>query len=107
MPRITTSPAQGRVTVRAGATVIADTTRAVELREGAMPPVLYIPREDATVPLERTATRSTCPHKGEASYYALGGVQDAAWSYETPHGDAKPIAGHLAFYPSRVSIEHT
>ena len=105
MAHITTSPAQGRVTVRANGAVIADTTRAVELREGSYPPVLYIPREDATVPLERTATRSTCPHKGEASYYTLGGVKDAAWSYETPHGDAQPIKGHLAFYPNRVSIE--
>jgi uncharacterized protein (DUF427 family) len=29
-------------------------------------------------------------------------VENAVWSYETPHDDMTSIAGYLAFYPDRV-----
>jgi uncharacterized protein (DUF427 family) len=47
-------------------------------------------------------THSTCPWKGEASYYDIkvnGQVdKDAAWYYPSPKEAAKSIAGYVAFW---------
>ncbi|MDS0859818.1 DUF427 domain-containing protein [Burkholderia pseudomultivorans] len=108
---ITVEPAHARVVVKAGGRVVADTLRALTLREASYPAVFYIPREDADMSLlSRTEHKSWCPYKGEASYYSItpGGARavNAIWSYETPHEAVSVIRDHLAFYPDRVdSIE--
>lgn len=101
---ITITRSDAHVVVRAAGKVIADTRRALELREASYPPVLYIPREDADMALlGRTAHASYCPYKGDASYYSvIGGVENAVWSYESPYAAVEAIRGHLAFYPDRV-----
>jgi uncharacterized protein (DUF427 family) len=47
-------------------------------------------------------THTTCPWKGQASYYdiVVGGKvnKDAAWYYPEPSDAAKQIKGHLAFW---------
>jgi uncharacterized protein (DUF427 family) len=49
-----------------------------------------------------SATHSTCPWKGVASYYTLdvdGKLNpDAAWYYPAPKHAAKNITGHIAFW---------
>ncbi len=96
---ITITPNPGRVRVRLGGQVVADTTRALRLQEASYPPVLYLPREDADMALlAKSARRTHCPYKGDASYYGA----DVAWSYEAPFPAVAAIAGHLAFYPDRV-----
>lgn len=63
----------------------------------------YFPREavDAAV-LRDSSTHTTCPWKGEASYYSIeidGQVnRDAAWYYPTPKPAAAEIAGRIAFW---------
>ena len=56
--------------------------------------------------LERTATHTHCPYKGDASYWSVRVgdrvVADAAWSYEDPLPVREDIRGYLCFYPSRV-----
>jgi uncharacterized protein (DUF427 family) len=104
---ITVLPHAGLVRVVAGGTIVAETTRALALREAAYPVVFYVPREDADMALlERTEHVSWCPYKGEASYFSIPGggerAVNAVWSYEQPHGAVAEIAGHLAFYPDRV-----
>jgi uncharacterized protein (DUF427 family) len=104
---ITIEPAGHRVTVIAGDRTIADSQRALTLREANYPPVHYIPREDVEMAaLVRTEHGTHCPYKGDASYFSIpaGGDRavDAVWSYETPHDAVVAIAGHLAFYPDRV-----
>ena len=103
-------PAGGTWTVRAGGAVLGETSAALELIEGDYPPVIYVPREDfAQAFLELSETRSSCPHKGEATYYSIiaksGPIKDAAWSYETPIEGLEEIAGYLAFYPDKASVE--
>ncbi|MEY4984868.1 MAG: hypothetical protein RIR62_3134 [Pseudomonadota bacterium] len=110
MAAITIRPAAGTVIIRAEGNVIGESTRALELLEGSRAPVLYVPREDvATAFLEPTARRTTCPAKGEASYFTIvtpsARLEDAVWSYETPKAGAEAIAGHLAFYTDRVVVE--
>jgi uncharacterized protein (DUF427 family) len=107
---ITITPAKGTFIVRANGAVIGETTRALELREGGSEPVIYVPRADmAMALLDKTARSSTCPWKGQASYYSIVTpevtLQDAVWSYETPIDDVAQIAGHLAFYTDRVTVE--
>jgi len=109
---MTMSPAGGRVVVRDGDRVIADTRGAISLKESTYPAVLYIPRGDADMAaLRRTEHTTWCPYKGEASYYSLPGNSERAinaiWTYETPNEAATAIRDHLAFYPDRVTIEHT
>jgi uncharacterized protein (DUF427 family) len=52
--------------------------------------------------LQDSATHTTCPWKGVASYYHLvvdGKTnKDAAWYYPEPKPAAKAITGHIAFW---------
>ena len=102
---IETNPLRVRVIV--GGVIVAETTRALTLREASYPPVQYIPRADIVADLfEKSERRSHCPYKGDASYFTVsaGGLvrRDAAWCYEHPFPAVNQIAGHLAFYPDRV-----
>lgn len=105
----TIEPYTGTVSVRAGDAIIAETTGALILREGAYAPVYYFPREDAGMEfMDPSPKRTTCPHKGEAVHYHLalisGTIEDAAWSYEAPIVGAEGIAGRIAFYPDKVTV---
>ena len=106
---ITITPIDGPVTVAAGSTVLGESRNAVELREGSLSPVVYVPREDIDMRrLVRTDLATRCPWKGQASYYSIKGdfgmLANAVWSYETPQPDVAQIAGYLAFYPDRVTV---
>lgn len=96
-----------RVVVSVAGKVIADTTEALLVREGNYPAVQYIPRKDVDMgAVERTATQTYCPYKGDATYFSIpaGGKRsvDAIWSYETPYSAVAEIKDHFAFYPNRV-----
>ena len=96
-----------RVRVIFAGQVIADTTRALTLKEASYPPVQYIPRDDVKMDLLKpTSHTSHCPYKGDANYFSVkvdGRVtENAVWSYEQPFPAMAEIAGHLAYYPSRV-----
>ncbi|KQP55202.1 hypothetical protein ASG40_09455 [Methylobacterium sp. Leaf399] len=107
MSAISIAPNPSRVRVTLGGIVLAESDAALRLVEGRSSPVLYIPRADVRWELfTRTATRTHCPHKGDASYYAVtvdGTLRpDVVWSYEDPKAEVAAIKDHLAFYPSRV-----
>jgi len=105
---ITIEPNPARVVVRAGERVIADTTRALTLREAGYAPVSYIPLEDVERSLLIPTDHATyCPYKGDASYYTIDGAErgeNAVWEYREPYAAVAAIAGHVAFYPDRVRI---
>jgi uncharacterized protein (DUF427 family) len=107
---ISISPNPKRVRVSAGGMVIADTTRALTLKEANYPAVQYVPRQDARMELlSRTERTTHCPYKGDANYFSLTAngkaLDHAVWSYETPYPAMAEIAGYLAFYPDKVTIE--
>jgi uncharacterized protein (DUF427 family) len=92
------------VTVTApGGEVIARCDAPLLLFETGLPPRPYIPKDG--LELTRTATRTACPYKGEASYWSLAGIEDAAWSYEDPDAAVAAIAGHVSFDPKLVTVE--
>ena len=108
--KFTIAPATGIHVVRAGGAVIAETAHALILTEAGYDPVVYFPRVDAGMEfLDPSDKRTTCPHKGEATYYHIaaksGPITDAAWSYETPIAEAEAIGGYLAFDGEKATVE--
>jgi uncharacterized protein (DUF427 family) len=101
------------VVVTSGSVVIAETDRALEMREAAYPAVFYVPIDDVDRHLLRESDRHTwCPYKGEASYYDIndGGAADltaAVWYYDDPFPAVADIKGHVAFYADRVTLTAT
>ena len=100
-------PTLQRVAVKVAGHIVADTRRALTLKEANYPAVYYIPREDVDMSLlERTEHATYCPYKGECAYYsiAVGGERsvNAVWTYEDPYTAVATIKAHLAFYPDRV-----
>jgi uncharacterized protein (DUF427 family) len=105
---ISVEPFAGRVRVTHEGQVLADTQKALALREASYPPVYYLPRDDVRMDLlAGSSTSSHCPFKGDASYHSLSGAADVAWSYENPYPAMSAIEGRLAFYPSKVKLEVT
>jgi uncharacterized protein (DUF427 family) len=102
-----------RVRITWSGQVVADSKRALMLREAAYAPVQYIPRADVRMALLKRSDHGThCPYKGDASYYSIElegrRSENAVWSYEEPYEAMAAIKGYVAFYPNRVSsIEET
>jgi uncharacterized protein (DUF427 family) len=107
---IAIQPHDGRVVVRAGERVVANTEAALELAESSYPVVFYVPFGDVDGHvLQRSDSTSYCPYKGDASYFTVRTdddvLEDVAWSYEKPYDAVSEIRGYVAFYPDRVTIE--
>ena len=90
-------------------TVIAETTRALILKEGPLPPATYIPREDVQMSYLRRTDHSThCPFKGHASYFSVRvgnqTADNAVWTYETPIDSVARIKDCLSFYVEKLEV---
>jgi uncharacterized protein (DUF427 family) len=106
---ITTRPARTHVEVSLDGVKLAESDRPVLLDETGLPTRYYLPREDVRTELLRpTSTHTTCPFKGQASYWSAevdGEVhEDLVWSYESPIPQAAQIARLMCFYPDRVTL---
>ena len=107
---IKVEPFEGVVNVMFSEAIIASSDRALVLREGDYPPVLYIPFQDIYFDhLRPTDTRTHCPYKGDASYWGVSAAgeweKDVMWAYETPYDEMQQIRNHGAFYPNKVRID--
>jgi uncharacterized protein (DUF427 family) len=106
---ITIAPTGGRVVVRAGDQVIAETDHAITLSEATYGPVQYVPIADVDAAVLRSSDHETyCPYKGTASYYTVttpaSELENVIWTYEEPYDAVSEIAGHVAFYADRVQL---
>ena len=104
-PRL--EPTARHVQIVVNGETIADSRRAYRVLETSHPPVYYLPPEDVrTDLLAPTPRRTVCEWKGTAAYHTLTvgdrTLPDAAWSYPRPTPAFAPIAGYLAFYPSKM-----
>ena len=104
-PRVEAVPERLRVVV--DGVTLAETTRGLRVLETAGAPVYYFPAAD--VRLERfvaSAHGSLCEWKGNAAYvtydHAGRRIDNIGWRYLDPNPGYESIAGHLAFYASRV-----
>lgn len=107
--KIKITPANRHIEVSVGGQKLAESDRALLLAETGLPARYYIPREDVRTDLLRpTASKTTCPFKGQASYWSAqvgaGILEDLVWSYETPIPAAGQIAGLMCFYNDRVEL---
>src|SRR5579859_6012501 len=97
---ITIAPREAHLEVRLGGELLAATDHPVTLDETGLPTRYYLPREHVRMELLRpTSFRTTCPFKGEASYWSIdvdGTTHDGVvWSYENPLPAASGISGML------------
>jgi len=107
--RITITPTERHLEVMLGGEKLAVSDRPVLLDETGLPTRYYVPQEDVRTELLRpTSHQTTCPFKGEASYWSvvLGDevYDDIVWSYQTPIPEAAGIAGLMCFYTERVEL---
>jgi uncharacterized protein (DUF427 family) len=98
-----------RVQALYGGHIIADSERALSLKEASYKAVQYFPREDVAMDyLSRTNLSTHCPYKGDASYFTIardGEIsENAVWTYEDPFPAMEQIRGYVAFYPNMVEI---
>jgi uncharacterized protein (DUF427 family) len=87
--------------------VVVDSRAAYLLHETGHLPVYYFPAGDVQADiLVPSSTGSTCPYKGDASYYSLQVgdrfVADAVWEYRAPIEPVSFISGYRALYWNRL-----
>jgi uncharacterized protein (DUF427 family) len=86
-------------------TVLAESDRTVVVEGNHYFPPDSINREY----FQESNTRTTCPWKGEASYYNVSidgdSNRDAAWYYPAPKEAAAEIKNHVAFWKG-VKVEN-
>jgi uncharacterized protein (DUF427 family) len=107
--RITITPSDLHVEISVDGEKLASSNHPVLLDETGLPTRYYLPREDVRMELLRpTTTETTCPFKGQASYWSVeaGGKvhEDLVWTYRSPIPQAEGVAGLLCFYNERVDL---
>jgi uncharacterized protein (DUF427 family) len=91
--------------VRVGDTVIAETKRPLVLYESGFAPRWYVPREDVDESaLTPVKLQTFCPYKGLCSYYSIGEVRQAAWSYPDAYPEVRRISNLVSFEPDIVTM---
>ena len=107
--RVDLLPETRRVRVTFAGQVVADSAAALRVEETGHEPVHYVPERDVRLALMRPTEHHTyCPFKGDCSYWTIeidGGkerAENAVWGYRAPYDEATGLAGHYAFYKSRV-----
>jgi uncharacterized protein (DUF427 family) len=107
--KITITPARLHVEITLAGVKLAESDRPVLLAETGLPVRYYLPREDVRTELLRPSDRrTTCPFKGQASYWSVQAGDefhgDLIWSYENPIPAAAEIAGLMCFYDERAEL---
>ena len=109
--RVDLLPEERQVRVTFAGAVIADSRAAVRCEETGHGPVHYLPEKDVRLDLLHATEHHTyCPFKGDCSYWTIEvgsgdgkrQAENAVWGYRAPYDEAVGLAGHYAFYPSRV-----
>ena len=108
--RVDVMPTSRHLRISLDGELLAETDRAMALFESNLPTRWYVPREDVKAELEPTETRTRCPYKGIAGYYAVRAengeaVKDLIWYYDEPLPAVDRIAGLLCFFNERVDVE--
>ena len=89
---------------------LADSADVIALSEAGHDPVWYFPKEDVQMSsLRANASRTTCPWKGDATWYTIMRdgylIEDVAWSYDHPKEDAEILGDRIAFDPRHVEFQ--
>ncbi len=98
-----------QVRVEIDGVTVADSGNPRILFETGLPPRYYLPLTDIRTDLLRpSATQTSCPYKGTASYWSVevGSRlhEDIVWIYRTPLPESQKVAGLAAFYDEKVDV---
>ena len=99
-----------RVRAAVAGIVLADSRDVLLVRETRHTPVYYFPAHDVRVSefLTPTDHHTTCPFKGEASYWTaqVGDrvLENAVWAYPDPYREAQAFKDHMAFYWDKMDV---
>ena len=105
--RVDILPSSRHVRVVLAGVTIADSRRPRLLLETGLPTRYYLPEQDVRGELlEVTETATSCPYKGQASYWSaqIGDrvFKDIVWSYRDPLPACSPISSLLCFFNEQV-----
>lgn len=105
--RVDAHPSSRAAVVRVNGTEVARSPRPVLVFETGLGLRVYVPPADVDpgAVAAGSGKRTVCPYKGEATYWTVAGVEDAAWSYEAALPDALRAQGHLSFDDSIDGVE--
>jgi uncharacterized protein (DUF427 family) len=97
------------VQVEIDGVTVADSRSPRILFETGLPPRYYLPLADIRTDLLRpSATQTSCPYKGTASYWSVdtgsGLHEDIVWIYRMPLPESQKIAGLAAFYDEKADV---
>ncbi|MEV1005941.1 DUF427 domain-containing protein [Streptomyces sp. NPDC049881] len=97
------------IRVEVNGQVVAETQQPVLLKETGLPDRWYIPPADVRLDLfDPSDLRTTCPFKGEATYWTLrdatNPTRNIAWTYPDPLPTVSAIKDHLAFYDRHATV---
>lgn len=107
--RVDTVPSSRHIKVVVDGVTIAETNRPYLLFETGLPIRYYIPQEDVRMDLlEPTRAMTSCPYKGDASYWSIK-IDDKVyrnyvWGYMDPIPESPKISGLLSFFNEKVDI---
>ena len=109
--RIAIEKASARWQVHIGDVLLADSQNALVVNETNYSPAIYFPVADVfSDNLQAVDIKTSCPFKGEASYFRLASDPHGdvvAWTYPNTYDDVAEIRGYVAFYPDRVMLSGT
>jgi uncharacterized protein (DUF427 family) len=93
------------VEVRIDGETVASSRQPRILFETSLPPRYYLPLSDVRMELLRpSATSTSCPYKGTASYWSVGDHEDIVWIYRSPLPESQKITGMACFYNEKVDL---
>ena len=62
------------------------------------PPVIYFPQSAlSALETSKTDLSTSCPIKGDASYWSYQEAENGIWSYENPNQNMNQIKGYFGF----------
>jgi len=99
-------PPPGLVREHLKGEIVAASMAALRLIERGHDDRLYLPLETTVMADHVPSPRRTqCPRKGDAAYFHVKGVPDAAWVYYDPIEQSDAIAGHVCYAGDGITVD--
>lgn len=104
--RVVTEAIPARVEIFMDGEKIAESKRAIRLKESGLSDKIYLPREDIRGLEFHKFDDYHCPFKGHGDLFHVKHgshiFQNAAWTYHHPYDDVMEIKNLVAFDPTKV-----